>query len=98
MGDEVVAEQLTLREWRERRGIESQEQLETLCALTPTAQKKNIKLTQTAISAIEIARVLNPKWDTVCVLAEALNIDPRQLKFESDNEKQTRLPLKRQAS
>ena len=89
--------QQTLREWREDRGL-TQEQLEALCAQTPTAQKKNIQLLQTTISNIEIGRVSNPKWDTVCVLAEALSIDPRQLKFESDNDKQSRLPLKRKAS
>lgn len=77
----------TLREWRERRGVTSQEQLEELCAKTPTARERKINLTQTAISNIEIGRVANPKWDTVRVLAEALDIDPRQLRFEYNDEK-----------
>lgn len=86
--------QRTLREWREEQKL-TQEDLEALCAKTPTAKRRQIELTQTAISNIEIGRVLNPKWDTVCVLAEALEIDPRQIRFDTDSEKQTRLPLKR---
>lgn len=89
--------QRTLREWRQERNL-TQQQLEALCAQTPTAIEKNIKLNQTAISNIEIGRVLNPKWDTVCILSEALNIDPRQLKIEFDAEKQSRLPLRKKAS
>lgn len=89
--------QQSLREWRDEQKL-TQEQLEELCKNTPTAQRKNIELTQTAISNIEIGRVLNPKWDTVCVLAEALGIDPREIRFDGDTEKQSRLPLKRKSA
>ena len=90
-------EQKTLREWREDNSL-TQEQLEERCKETPTARRKNINLNQTAISNIEIGRVVNPKWDTVCVLAEALKIDPRQIRFDSPGETQTRLPLKRKVA
>lgn len=87
----------SLRAWREDKHL-TQEQLEALCAKTATAIERNIQLTQTAISNIEIGRVVNPKWDTVTVLAEALAIDPRQISFNTDAEKQSRLPLRRKAS
>lgn len=80
--------QSTLREWRAAREL-TQEALEARCAETPTARRKSIRLTQTAISNIEIGRVANPKWDTVCVLAEALEIDPREICFESGSQRKT---------
>lgn len=97
VADEPVVEQRSLREWRELRGL-TQEQLEARCAETETAKRENIKVLQTTISKIELAGTSNSKWVTICILAEALEIDPRQLRFETDSEKQTRLPLKRKAS
>jgi transcriptional regulator with XRE-family HTH domain len=61
--------QTTLREARERRGW-TQEQLEAASGIS-----------QAAISAIERGVVTDPAFSTVTQLAEALDLDPRQLRF-----------------
>lgn len=98
MAQPQVKKQQTLREWRLDRAL-TQEQLETLCADTPTAKEKNIHVTQTTISGIEVGDVVNPRWLTVCILAEALGIDPRALRFAPPvPENAAPLPLKQKAS
>lgn len=53
---------------------------------------------QAVISKLELGKIANPSFDTVKKLAEALDIDPRQLQFDGASEKQTRLPLRKQSA
>ena len=43
-------------------------------------------LEQAVISKIERGAVANPRFDTVCKLAEGLRLDPRALKFGTQPE------------
>ena len=61
--------QITLQRARERCGL-TQEQLE---------EKSGVS--QAAISRIERGEVVDPAWSTVVNLAEALELDPRELRF-----------------
>lgn len=60
---------ITLKEARTKKQL-TQEALEELSGVN-----------QATISAIESGRVTQPTIQTVCALAEALNIDPRALNF-----------------
>ncbi len=84
----LVLEQITLREARERHDPPlTQEQLE---------EKSGVN--QATISGIETGRITNPANNTVKRLEEALGLQRGSLKFDTDAEKQSRLPLKRKAS
>ena len=79
---------LTLREAREQHEPPlTQEQLEALSGVN-----------QATISAIERGRITNPANNTVVKLETALRLERGTLKFETETEKQSRLPLKRKAS
>lgn len=81
-------ERLTLREAREKHQPPlTQEQLEDLSGVN-----------QATISGIETGRITNPANNTVVKLETALELARGTLQFETDIERQSRLPLKRQAS
>jgi len=61
--------QFTLREARRK------------AKLTQEALAEKSGVDQTTISNLEVGRAIRPTFDTACALAEALNIDPRSLKF-----------------
>lgn len=80
--------QITLREAREQHEPPlTQEQLEDSSGVN-----------QATISAIETGRITNPANNTVKNLEEALGLERGTLRFDAISERQTRLPLKRQAS
>lgn len=60
---------MTLKEARAKKNL-TQEALEDLSGVN-----------QATISAIESGKVTQPAFQTVCALAEALDIDPRALNF-----------------
>jgi len=81
-------ESITLREAREQHEPPlTQEQLEELSGVN-----------QATISAIERGRITNPANNTVVKLETALGLARGTLRFEADNEKQSRLPLKRRTA
>lgn len=78
---------MTLREAREHHEPPlTQEQLEDASGVN-----------QATISGIETGRITNPANNTVKNLEEALGVARGTLRFETDAEKQSRLPLKRKA-
>jgi transcriptional regulator with XRE-family HTH domain len=68
----VVMKSIYLRTIRQQRGL-TQEQLESLA-----------KVAQNTISRLESDAKARPVFHTVIALAEALHIDPKQLRFGPD--------------
>lgn len=50
--------------------------------LTQEQLEQKSGVNQATISALENGKVTQPTFQTVCALAEALDIDPRALKFD----------------
>lgn len=53
----------------------------TRAGFSQLALARAARVDQTTISKLEIGKVVNPSFSTICRLAAALDIDPRVLKF-----------------